>query len=239
MRAALVGEARYGLELGRLLADGRFRAPDRAAGRPPVLLIPGFLAGDASLTLLAGWLGRRGHRVVPSGIRVNAGCAGRELRRLERLASGLTEPTVVIGQSRGGTLARALAAGRPESVTGLVTLGSPVLDPLAVSPPVRRTVQAVADLGDRGLPGVFTTECADGDCCADYRRQLTAPLRVGMPTLAVHSRSDGIVDWRACLDRHAECVEIDGSHCGMAVNRDVYGALAALLDRCQEATCSR
>ena len=56
------------------------------------------------------------------------------------------------------------------------------------------------------------------------------PLDPEMPTLAIHSRSDGIVDWRACLDPYAECVEVDGSHCGMAVNVNVYRELERLLE---------
>jgi triacylglycerol lipase len=57
--------------------------------------------------------------------------------------------------------------------------------------------------------------------------------------LAVHSRSDGIVDWRACLDPHADCVEVEGSHIGMAVNPSVYRELESLLDRTEVATSSR
>src|SRR4051794_17931767 len=86
--APLRGELRYWPELARLLVDGRFLRAAREPGRLPVLLIPGFLAGDASLTLLAGWLRRRGHPVTGSGIWVNADCAGREVERLEgRLAA--------------------------------------------------------------------------------------------------------------------------------------------------------
>ena len=58
-----------------------------------------------------------------------------------------------------------------------------------------------------------------------------------MPALAVHSRSDGIVDWRACLDPHARCVEIDGSHCGMAVNPAVYESWSRLLVQTEETVC--
>ena len=237
--APVRGELRYGLELARLLADGRFRAVTPAREPRPVLLIPGFLAGDASLAVLAGWLRRRGHEVHGSGIRINVGCAGRELARLGGKVEELDGPLVVIGQSRGGTLARALAARHPDAVAGLVTLGSPVLDPLAVSAPVVRTVRSLARLGDLGVDGVFSSDCLDGACCAEFRAQLTAPLPPSMPTLAVHSRSDGIVDWRACLDPYAECIEIEGSHCGMSVNAGVYRELEGLLDRTEELACSQ
>ena len=71
MGAPLYAELRYWPELAGLLADGRFRSPVRGSRRPPVLLIPGFMAGDSSLTLLAGWLRRRGHAVRLSGIRLS------------------------------------------------------------------------------------------------------------------------------------------------------------------------
>jgi triacylglycerol lipase len=239
MSAPIHAELRYWPELARLMADRRFRAPVRADRARTVLLIPGFLAGDASLTVLARWLRHRGHRVRMSGMRFNADCAGRELPRLEQVLADIPAPVVVIGQSRGGALARALAAAHPESVAALVTLGSPVLDPLAVSPAVMRSVRSVARLGDFGVPGVFSTGCRDGECCREFEALLRAPLDSRVAALAVYSRSDAIVDWRACLDPHAECVEIDGSHCGMAVNPDVYRVLEGFLDRTEEPSCKR
>jgi pimeloyl-ACP methyl ester carboxylesterase len=223
--------------LARLLVDRRFLSVKPAGEALPVLLIPGFMAGDTSLTALGGWLQRRGHTVRGSGMLFNVGCAGRELARLEERLEEFDGPVIVIGQSRGGTLARALAAGHPDKVAGLVTLGSPVLDPLAVSPSVMRTVHSVARLGDLGMPGVFSSDCMDGACCADFNGLIRAPLDPGAPALAVYSRSDGIVDWRACLDPYADCVEVDGSHCGMAVNAAVYGELEAVLQRTEETVC--
>jgi triacylglycerol lipase len=237
--APLGYELRFWPEFGRLLTDPRFWSP-RPSDRPrPVLLIPGFLAGDASLTVLAGWLRRRGHDVCPSGIRVNVGCAGRDLERVSTVLETFGEPAVVIGQSRGGTLARALAARHPDRIAAVMTLGSPVLDQLAVSPSVLRTVRSLAFLGDLGIGTFFTNDCRDGTCCSEFRDLLGAPLPEDAPVVAVYSRSDAIVDWRACLDPAAECVEVDGSHCGMAVNADVYRALERLLERSEEAVCSR
>ena len=46
----------------------------------------------------------------------------------------------------------------------------------------------------------------------------------------IYSRSDGIVDWRACVDPLADAVEVESSHCGMSVNLDVYRALDRALD---------
>ncbi len=233
--APLWGELRYGRELARLLASREFLGVQRRADAPPVMLIPGFMAGDPSLAVLRGWLRRRGHRVRTSGIRTNVACAdvlvGRLEKRLAALAEDAGEPVFLIGQSRGGALARSLAVRNPDLVTGLAMLGSPVADSLAVSSQVLRTVRWVAALGDAGVPGVFSSSCKDGACCADFRAELAAPIPRGMRATAVYSRSDGIVDWRACVDPLARAVEVDSSHCGMSVNLDVY----RLLDRTLEA----
>jgi pimeloyl-ACP methyl ester carboxylesterase len=231
----MYAELRYWPELAGLLADGRFRSPARSPHRPPVLLMPGFMAGDASLTLLAGWLRRRGHEVRLSGTFINTGCSGRELSRLEGVLATFDEPAVLIGQSRGGTFARALAARHPEAVAAVVMLGSPVLDPLAVSPGVLRTVRSVARLGDLGVPWMFTSACQDGSCCSDFYTLLRAPLQDRIVALMIYSRSDAIVDWRACLDPSATCVEVNGSHCGMSVNARVYRELERTLERAEGA----
>jgi len=228
------GELRYSAELARLLADPNWRSPLRRENAAPVLLIPGFMAGDASLALMRAWLRRRGHQVTMSGIIANVDCAGRALdrleRRLEAFAEGCERPVVLVGQSRGGTFARVLAVRRPELVCGLAMLGSPVLDGLAVAAPVLRTVRWIARLGDLGVPGVFSTECREGACCSEFHAQLVAPLHPDIEAVAVYSRSDAIVDWRTCVDPHAQAVEIESSHCGMSVHPAVYRALENVLD---------
>jgi hypothetical protein len=91
----------------------------------------------------------------------------------------------------------------------------------------------MARLGDLGIPGVFSSSCGVGDCCEEFREQLSAPLAEGIEGVAVYSRSDAIVDWRACLDPYSECVEIDSSHCGMSVHPDVYALLERVLENAE------
>jgi pimeloyl-ACP methyl ester carboxylesterase len=258
---SLRGELRYGLELATLTADRGFLRPKRRPSPSPVLLVPGFMAGDRSLSALAGWLGRRGSRTASAGMWLNVDCGERTARALETAeavegsgpakgnATGETRPgpsaghgpcvgsrseprrrVVVIGQSRGGELARVIAVRNPDLVGAVVMLGSPVLDPLRVGPNVLRAVRAVARLGDLGVPGTFSSECADGPCCAAYRADLQAPLPRAIRAVSIYSRSDGIVSWQACLDRCAEHVEVDSSHSGMSVNPAVYRVLADILD---------
>jgi pimeloyl-ACP methyl ester carboxylesterase len=241
--APLWGELRYGGELARLLAEGalsnRFSLRRRSRHRPqPVMLIPGFMAGDSSLTVMRTWLRRHGHSVSMSGMRLNAGCAEEIVSRLQEqlwsFAGRHEEPVLLIGQSRGGALARSLAVREPESVAGLVMLGSPVADPLAVAPQVLRTVRVMARLGDLGLPRVFSSGCADGDCCDSFWADLEAPIEEHIEAVSIYSRSDAIVDWNACLDPHARNVEISSSHCGMSVHPAVYRVLDDLLETDRE-----
>src|SRR3954451_7870068 len=231
--APLRGELRYGFELVRLLADREFVRPARGE-RPPVLLVPGFMAGDQSLALLAGWLRRRGSRTAHAGIVLNTDCGERAMRGIEERVRALAEEQgeriVLIGQSRGGEFARVAAARNPEHVRALVMLGSPVCDPLHVAPSVMSALKNVARLGGLGLPGMLSMKCADGRCCADYRVDLDAPLAPPMRAVSIYSRSDGIVSWEACLDPYAEHVEVDSSHTGMSVNARVYRVIAAVLD---------
>ena len=54
------------------------------------------------------------------------------------------------------------------------------------------------------------------------------PEEVGY--VSVYSKRDGVVDWHSCLDPAADHVEIRASHCGMAVSRGAFGAVAEALD---------
>ena len=244
-RPPLWREARLGLEAAALLRDPVLRGAGLRDGRGrPVMLIPGFLAGDASLGPMAAWLKRAGYRPARAGMRANVDCSGALLpkleERLERVAREQGMRAVVIGQSRGGALAKVLAVRRPELVAGVVTLGSPQLAPLAVHPLVRVPLQAVGTLGSLGAPGLFRRSCIDGECCAGFWSDLAGPLPARVGLVAVYSRSDGIVDWRACLDPHAdEQVEIAASHLGMAVSPAAWKAIASALERFGRAEARR
>ena len=223
------------------MRDPIFRGDGVADGRGrPVLLIPGFLAGDGSLSMMAGWLKRSGYRPSRAGIVSNVNCAGvlmpRLEERLERLVALQGQRAAIVGQSRGGTLAKVLAHRRPDLVSGVVALGSPQVNPLAVHPLVRLGVEAVSRLGSLGAPGLFKRSCLDGDCCSTFWEDLGEPPARGVRLVSVYSKSDGVVDGRSCLDPHAdELVEIAASHCGMAVSRSAWRAVADALDGFREA----
>ena len=112
---------------------------------------------------------------------------------------------MIIGQSRGGVFAKALGARRPDLVAGVVTLGSPVRSQLAVHPLVLAQVGVVAALGTAAAARACSpSRCLRGDCCARFRDALAGPFPPEVGYVALYSRSDGIVDWRSCLDPPAD-----------------------------------
>ena len=227
-------ESRLGFEAAQLLRSPVWRGEGVApgAGRP-VLLIPGFLAGDGSLATMTKWLRANGYRTRRAGIRANVACSEEACQRLEERLEALADraggPVTIVGQSRGGVLAKALAARRPELVSGIVVLGAPTVSQLRVHPLVLVQVGLVAALGSGRVPGLFSLRCLRGPCCEPFRRALADPFPPGVGFVSLYSRSDGIVDWRACLDPAAEQVEVRASHIGMAVNRSVFGQVARAL----------
>ena len=234
---------RFGLPLGpprlRVLSEwqstrerSRWPEPPQGEGRP-VMLIPGFMAGDSSLTRMAVWLRGGGYELARSGISWNSACMEETVVAVEaRLADAVSrngQRALLVGQSRGGAIGRALAVLRPDLIETLVTLGSPLLDQLAVSWRVWPSIAAVGLLGTVGVPGMFSLSCMRGECCARTLQAVSAPLPDQVRFLSLYSRSDEIVDWRACLDPAAELIEVDTSHVGMGMALSVWTTLADAL----------
>jgi triacylglycerol lipase len=229
-------ESRIGLEWAALRRSDVFHgAGVPQGGGRGVLLIPGFLAGDGSLGTMTQWLRAAGYRTKRAGIRSNIACSEvactRLEERLECLAARTGQRVVIVGQSRGGVFAKALGARRPDLVSGVVTLGAPVVSQLAVHPFVLAPVGVLAALGSGPVPGLISWRCLRGECCAPFRETLAGPFPPAVGYVALYSRSDGIVDWRSCMDPQADArVEVHASHCGMGMNAEVYRAIARALD---------
>ena len=201
----------------------------------PVVLVPGFLAGDASLSLMARSLRHRGHRTYRSLIGVNIGCtmtAAAELEaRIEAVVARRGDRVQVVGHSLGGMLARGLAVRRPDLVAGIVTLGSPMLAPAAHHASLSRSVDVLVRLSRAGLPGLMAEDCVAGACARESFEESRQPLPEGVAFTAIYSRRDGIVDWRACVDPLATEVEVSASHLGMAVDPVTIEQVTAALGR--------
>jgi pimeloyl-ACP methyl ester carboxylesterase len=235
-------ESRLGFEAAQLLRSPIWRGMgvEPGDGRP-VLLIPGFMAGDGTLSTMARWLRQNGYWTHRAGIRANVGCSQDACERIEERLEALVARTgtkvAIVGQSRGGVLARVVATRRPDLVSGIVGLGAPTVGQLRVHPLVLLNVGVVGALGTGRVPGLFKLSCLRGPCCEPFRADLLHDFPLDVRYISVYSRSDGIVDWRACLDGAAdELVEIRASHCGMAVSVEAYEQVARALSAFGEPT---
>jgi triacylglycerol lipase len=209
------------------------RVPARLAD--PVLLVPGFLAGDTSLSFMGRALRAQGYRTYRSNIRANIGCtldaAGQLEARLESIAARRGSRVQVVGHSLGGMLARGVAARRPDLVSSVVTMGSPVMAPGAHHGVLTRSVDLLVRLSRAGLPGLMSEDCVAGDCARQSFEESRMPLAEHVAFTSIYSKRDGIVDWRACIDPLAQPIEVTASHIGLAVDPRVIDHVASVLRR--------
>lgn len=242
------GEARIGAEAAALLGSPVWRGNGvPLGGGRPVLLIPGFLAGDASLSLMSQWLRRVGYRTHGSGMVSNVECSERAVTKLEARVIDLSErygqPVAIIGHSRGGMFGRVLAVRHPDRVSHVVTLGSPLVPSLDdLHPLLRLQIRTLQRIQRAAGDGLLASDCERSyeaynfgldpmGCCTDFWTDLDDDVLDHVQFTSIYSRSDGVLHWRCCLDPHAEHVEVASSHCGMAFNSKVYATIGALLAR--------
>jgi len=73
-------------------------------------------------------------------------------------------------------------------------------------------------------------DCFTAACQCDTVAALQAPLPSSVPQIAIYTKTDGIVDWRSCINDEAEAdVEVSGTHVGLAWNPKVYRIIAQRL----------
>ncbi len=240
---AVLQEASVVAEAGRYaLATREARRTRRATpytGRrvprsaDPVLLVPGFLAGDGTLAFMGRSLRQQGFRTYRSHIHANVGCtlnAAAQLEtRLESIVLRRGSRVQIVGHSLGGMLARGLAVRRPDLISGIVTMGSPMLAPGAHHVLLTTGVDVLVRLSRAGVPGLMSEECVAGTCARQSFDESREPMPAGVSFTAVYSKRDGIVDWRACVDPEAHAVEVTSSHVGMAIDPRVMDVVTDAL----------
>jgi triacylglycerol lipase len=223
-----------GYRRGRLRRRDAPEDPDAPEpGLEPVILVPGFMAGDGTLGALSRHLRRLGYRTYRSTMHANVGCtqeASRDLeRRIESVVDRRERKVSIVGHSLGGLLARGIAARRPDLVDGIITLGSPLLAPGAAHQLLLLDLALVVRLRRVGLGQMMGEDCTSGECAQLSWKQGRAALPESVGFTSVFSRRDGIVDWRGCLDPQARTVEVPTSHLGMAFDPVVIDVVARAL----------
>ena len=241
--AALLREGSLVTEAGRLAVHKgavrrtRRRTPyaSRSVARAaePVLLVPGFIAGDWTLLEMAAGLRQRGFRTYRSHIRANVGCTLKAAElvesHLERIAERRGSRVQIVGHSLGGMIARGIAVRRPDLVSGIVTMGSPMLAPGAHHRLLTGGVSVLTRLSQLGIPGVMSQDCVSGPCAETSFHEVREPLPSGVAMTNIYSRRDGIVDWKACIDPQGVAVQVRASHVGMALDPRVVTVVGEAL----------
>jgi pimeloyl-ACP methyl ester carboxylesterase len=182
-----------------------------------VLVLPGLLASDSSTMVLRRFLRLLGYQVRGWDLGRNLGPTDEVIDglpvQLAALASLTGRPVSVIGWSLGGIYARELARQRPAQVRRVITLGSPFA--------LTDSRQSHADHAYERRSGLH----ASGR--VPTRDQVRQPI--GVPSTAAYSRRDGIVSWRACIERETELhqnVEVRCAHLGFGVDPAVLWLIA-------------
>jgi len=196
--------------------------PQTKGDEHPVLVIPGFLAGELSTKPLRDFVKKIGYTTYDWNLGRNYG----RLEDIETLINQIDElyndhqqKITLIGWSLGGVYAREIAKRKPRFIRQVITLASPF----------------------KGLNKSNYAKWAywllNGKNADDLDPDLLAsiPRPAPIPTTAIYSKKDGIVPWSLCLedekkDLHQN-IEVDSAHLGMGFDKEVLELIANLLSQ--------
>ena len=187
----------------------------------PVMVLPGFMGGDGYNAALRRFLTRLDYAVHGWGMGRNLGPRDGVLEGLQERIHYLSEryegPVSLVGHSLGGIFARELAREFPDRVRQVISLGSPFgQGRMTGSIPAR----------------LFTALNPPEDLPID-QDDLHHPPPV--PTTAIYSKGDGIVNWQTTLQRDGhdltQSIQVRGSHCGMTLNPSIWFLVAERLSQ--------
>ena len=221
-------------QLSALMRDPIFYGGDGLAGGQgePVLLLPGYFAGDWAMAPMARWLRRIGYSPYLSGIDFNLGCPREKLERLEARVVAIARENesrvAVIGHSLGGVFARSLGGEFPGVVSRVIGLAAPIQhDWDAINRRVGSIMQSVAGVWQTmaGVP----ENCGTASCECGFARAIASSTRRASAFTSIYSREDDVVDWHSCLDPGGNNYQVRGRHLGLIVNREVYRLIAETL----------
>jgi triacylglycerol lipase len=214
-------------EMAALVRDPVFRGRGVPRGQgSPVLLVPGFLSGDWSLGMLYSWLERIGYKPHYSGIVFNIQHSEHLLaslrHRLIQIQRDAGMRVSVIGHSRGGLLAKVLSHRQPDAIEQVITLGAPLADWTDLKTMTHHAVGVVKIASEIAYGRKFSPE---------GRFDHDLELDPVVPTTSIYTKSDEVVNFRACLRPDIPALPVWGSHNGLVVNPEAYRLIGRLLAR--------
>jgi triacylglycerol lipase len=192
----------------------------RGDGRP-VLLLPGLGNSDRSLLALRLYLDRLGYRAYATGLGRNRGprtLGGTDApllhARLAAIHAETGHPVTLIGVSLGGIIARIMAHRYPHLVREVITISSPYAGP-ARATNVWRAYEWLSG------------EAIDTPLTHGLLAEAVPPPPV--PTTAIWSRSDGLVNGLNCRGEGERAIEIRSSHLLVQLRAATLRAVAQVL----------
>lgn len=192
----------------------------------PVLLVPGFMASESTLSALKYFLQSKGYNVHTWGLGRNLGFRSKHANALPQKIRYLHHITgrkvSLVGWSLGGVFSVVAAQSAPECVRSVTTLGSPISveSSGSQSPNVVKALYRVVShrLG------------ASAHVMQPKAKAMRERRRLAVPTSCLYSLTDGIVPpQEATIDGDPalhENIRVPGSHIGLGFNGIVLAIVA-------------
>jgi triacylglycerol lipase len=228
------------LDVGALFIDPVFYGIRVAPGDGKlVVVIPGFMGNDFYLMPMLDWLGRIGYTPLRSTLSLSAGCMQRSCDQvraeINRHSRHEHQSVALIGHSRGGAVAWALAAQMPERVSHLVMLG-------AGFPGFQRSVESGAHnirLGEltqmllranKLSRRVLDPHCRFPSCECAFVNHAERPLSQDTALLSIYGSDDLVIPEEAKMFE-GEIIQVPTAHVGLVYHPEVYRILGRFLAR--------
>ena len=189
----------------------------------PVIVFPGLSASDSSTLPLRHFLGTLNYDVSGWNQGFNFGARAGVLdtvsRQVKEAFDAAGKPVSLIGWSLGGVYAREIAKLMPQMVRSVITLGTP----FSGSP--------------KSTNAWRIYELTSGRKIESESTRYNLPAAPPVPTTSVFSRTDGVVAWKASIQKpsqanpHTENIEVFASHLGLGLNPSAWWAVADRLSQ--------
>ena len=218
-------------EIGGFLATRKIlkKCAPKGDGHP-ILIIPGFMSGDALTRLMRRFLEELGYDPYPWDQGTNVGLRDQTCSNIEQRIATIHKATgrkvSLIGHSLGGVYVRALAHRQPQHIRQIITLGTPFNS--GFEQPDPNAGGAMERAYGRLNAGAEADELPKStEMCFSPR----------LPSTSVYSKGDGIICWEHCLDvanDQTENICVPGSHSGLAHNPLVIHVIADRLAQAEQ-----
>ncbi len=182
-----------------------------------VIILPGFLASDQSMSRLRRSLKEAGFDAYALGMGRNLGVDADIFDRIDARIDALKieEPAVLVGWSLGGLVAREYAKYAPHRVAKVITMGSP----FSGSPRANNAWRIY--------------ELLAGYKVDNPPIKMTLHEKPPVPTIALWSGKDGVVApacARGLLGESDQQIELNCTHMAFIVQSEAIGAIATAIN---------